>query len=46
MNFDPTKAVVKTGSMLVCRPCDLNKTSVREKSTGVYLPIGRVFRVI
>ena len=35
---------VKTGSMLVCRPCDctsgnLNKTSVREKPRGVYLPI-------
>ena len=39
---------VKTGSMLVCRPCDctsgnLNKTSVREKPRGVYLPIGCVF---
>ena len=39
---------VKTGSMLVCRPCDctsgnLNKTSVREKSKGVYLPIGWVY---
>ena len=34
--------------MLVCRPCEctsgnLNKTSVREKSRGVYLPIGWVF---
>ena len=39
---------VKTGSMLVCRPCDctsgnLNKTIVREKSRGVYPPIGWVF---
>ena len=39
---------VKTGSMLVCRPCDctsgnLNKTSVREKPRGVYLQIGCVF---
>ena len=40
---------VKAGSMLVCRPCDctsgnLNKTSVREKSRGVYLTIGWVFQ--
>ena len=39
---------VKRGSMLVCRPCDctsrnLNETSVRETSKGVYLPIGWVF---
>ena len=39
---------VKTGSMLVCRPCDctsgnLNKTSVREKPRGVYLKTGCVF---
>ena len=39
---------VKSGSMLVCRPCDctsgnLNKTSVREKSRGVYLPMDWVF---
>ena len=41
--FDPGQdnlfSAVKTGSMLVCRPCDftsgnLNKTSVREKSRG------------
>ena len=43
---------VKTGSMLVCWPCDctsgnLNKTSVREKPRVVYLPIGFLFfRVI
>ena len=49
--FDPGKDVfsgVKTGSRLVCRPCyrthgNLIKTSVREKSRGVYLPIGWVF---
>ena len=34
--------------MLVCEPCDrasgnLNKTSVREKSRSVYLPVGWVF---
>ena len=39
---------VKSESSLVCRPCDstsgnLNKTSVREKSRGVYLPRGWVF---
>ena len=44
VNFDPGK----TRSMLVYRPCDftsgnLNKTSVREKFRGVYLPIGWVF---
>ena len=40
------KTDVKTGSRLVCRPCDswnLNKTSVREKSRGCYLPKGSVF---
>ena len=46
MNFDPDQDLVffffsgvKSGSTLVCRPCDLksgnlNKTSVREKSRG------------
>ena len=36
---------VKTGSTLVCRPCDatsgnLNKTSARERSRGVDVQIG------
>ena len=44
VNFDPDPGV-KTRSRLVCRPCDrpsgnLNKTSVREKFRGVYLPMG------
>ena len=44
VNFEPGPGV-KTGSMLVCRPCDctpgnLNNTSIREKSRGVYLQIG------
>ena len=52
VNFDPGQdsvfSGVKTGSMLVCRPCDftsgdLNKTSLREKYRGIYLPIGLVF---
>ena len=43
MNFDPDPSV-KTRPRLVCRPCDrtsgdLNKTSVREKFRGVYLPM-------
>ena len=46
--FTPRPATfshTQTGSVLVCRSCDcasgnLNKTSVREKSKGVYLPIG------
>ena len=40
------KTDVKTGSRLVCRPCDswnVNKTSVREESRGWYLPKGSVF---
>ena len=49
--FDPGQDIfsgVTTGSRQVCRPCyrtygNLIKTSVREKSRGVYLPIGRVF---
>ena len=49
VNFDPGQdfffSGVKTGSMLVCLPCDrtsgkLNKTIVRERSRGVYLPVG------
>ena len=54
MNFAPDHvrlsffSGVQPGSTLLCRPCDskswnLNKTSVREKSRGVYLPIGWVF---
>ena len=53
MNFDPEQDLVffsgvKSGCTLACRPCayksgNLNKTSVREKSRGVYLPIGGVF---
>jgi len=47
-NFDPGQGLIfpgiKTGSMLVYRPCDhtsgnLNKTSGKEKSTDVYLHI-------
>ena len=49
MNFDPDPAV-KTRSRLVCRPCDrksgnLNKTSVREKFRGVYLPMGCFYEI-
>ena len=47
MKFDPGQdsSGVKAKSMLVCGPCDftsgnLIKTSVREKSRGVYLPMG------
>ena len=48
VNFDQGQdfsGVQKAKSMLVCGPCDftsgnLNKTSVREKSRGVYLAIG------
>ena len=47
VNFEPDPGV-KTRSRLVCRPCDrksgnLNKTSVREKFRGVYLPMGEIF---
>ena len=50
MTLDPGQdfSGVKIKAKVAGRPCDstsgnLNKTSVRETSSGVYLPIGLVF---
>ena len=48
VNFDRGQDLGENKAKEIRRPCDsisrnLNKTSVREKSRGIYLQIGRVF---